>query len=81
MRAKCYLVLNSRGVVRAVKGKPVLDRGEFAVWIRIDVPSEVFAPEIPAADITIAPRDAIYPVVTVETPQTPGSPETQRTTT
>ena len=74
MKTTFYVVFNQRGRVGAVRNPPTLNSGEFAVRLRLDVPDQLFKPEIPTVDLTIASRDVIVPAVVVDGEQQPQEP-------
>jgi hypothetical protein len=67
----CYLVITRRGVERVTKKVPELRSGQFAVRLRLNLPDNLFKPDVPSIDLTIPPRDVIVPEIIVE----PSDPE------
>lgn len=65
MKDICYLVFNKRGVLGLKKNPPQLDRGEFAVRLKVDIPDTYFATAYPIVELTVPESAVIAPVIEV----------------
>lgn len=77
MKDTCYLVVNSRGIKSIIrKTRPRLAKGEYAVFVRLEVPDHVFA-ERPIAEamITVKADKVVAPPVQLEQLDPPPEPQ------
>jgi hypothetical protein len=78
MKDSAYLIFSKTGLRRMVKGsigpsyrktyrRPALKQGEYAVFVTVEVPNAVFAPQpTPEATITVPEAAVVVPRVEVE---------------
>lgn len=66
MKTECYLVFGPSGVKRSVRNRPTLDRNEFAIKLRLQVPAEFFERIAPVVDLVVESRQVIVPTVIVD---------------
>jgi hypothetical protein len=65
-RWMCYLIFDASGVKRMTLGRPNLRAGDYAIALRLKIPSSVFARALPEATIEVPAPAVLTPEVVVE---------------